>query len=94
MTLDWQPTPEKLAPYATRAGLTIEHFTPETTAGFVSYHEARGQVQTEKQWLAALVSWIRRDLAKSAKAIRPQANGGAASFDDNDTSWIDKGARQ
>jgi hypothetical protein len=92
LTLDWEPDPKRLAPYAKRAGLTLEHFASEAIAGFVNYHEAKGLVQTEKQWLAALVSWIRRDLTKAANTAKASPSGtrqaAGPNFDD-DTWAID-----
>lgn len=92
MFLDWQPNGELLKAYAIRAGLTLEHFGAIAISGFVLHHDAKGLAQTEKQWLAALVNWVKGDLTRAARqpAVRsgPQSPVG---FDDSDTSWLDDG---
>ncbi|MEE3636512.1 DnaT-like ssDNA-binding domain-containing protein [Pseudomonas sp. AL 58] len=93
MELDWVPDGERLAAYAIRAGLTVEHFSSEAISGFVLHHEAKGLIQTEKQWLAGLVGWVKRDLAKAAKVV--PLHGGQRvvdSFDDDDTDWLTREA--
>lgn len=95
MFLDWVPDQPLLAAYAKRAGVGIESFLPESIAGFVLHHDAKGLAQTEHEWIAALVNWIRRDIAQGAKVVKLRASGGSgAAFDDEDTSWIEKEVRQ
>lgn len=95
MSLEWEPNPELLKAYARRAGLTLDQFNAVAISGFVLHHDAKGLAQTEKQWLAALVSWVKSDLARAARS--PVARSGGvqrSSFDDDDTSWIVEGGSQ
>lgn len=95
MFLEWVPDQEKLQAYAVTAGLTLEHFGKKAISGFVIHHEAKGVAQTEKQWLAALVGWVRRDMANAAASPSSRPSGRqSAAFDDEDTSWLDNGGRQ
>lgn len=89
MSLEWTPNQDQLRAYAFRAGLTLDHFSDEAISGFVLHHDAKGLAQTEKQWLAALVNWVKSDLARAARvpAARPGASQ-SSNFDDDDTSWI------
>lgn len=88
MSLDWVPDADLLNAYSVRAGLNVAVFTPDAMSGFVLHHEAKGLAQTEKQWVAALVGWVKRDNVKAARVVplrARQANG--PDFDD--TSWGD-----
>lgn len=89
MSLEWSPNQDQLRAYALRAGLTLDHFSGEAISGFVLHHDAKGLAQTEKQWLAALVNWVKSDLARAARvpAARPGTSQ-SGNFDDDDTSWI------
>ncbi|MFV3402848.1 helix-turn-helix domain-containing protein [Pseudomonas sp. NY15463] len=92
MFLDWRPNGELLKAYALRAGLSLEHFGAIAISGFVLHHEAKGLAQTEKQWLAALVSWVKNDLARAARQTSARTVAQSpVGFDDSDTSWIDDG---
>ena len=95
MSLEWEPNPELLKAYARRAGLTLDQFNAVAISGFVLHHDAKGVAQTEKQWLAALVSWVKSDLARAARlpVVRSSASQ-RSSFDDDDTSWIVEGGSQ
>lgn len=66
MSLDWEPSHEQLAPRARMAGLPMDLFAKNRISGFVLHHEAKGLAKTEKEWLAALVSWIKRDSVNDA----------------------------
>jgi hypothetical protein len=89
MSLEWAPNQQQLKAYAIRAGLTLDHFTADAVSGFVLHHDAKGLARTEKQWLAALVNWVKSDLARTARipSVRQSASQ-PNSFDDDDTSWI------
>lgn len=95
MFLEWVPDQDQLKAYALRAGLTLDNFGSKAIAGFVLHHDAKGLAQTEKQWLAALVSWVKSDLARAARPAtgKPSAQQ-SNSFDDDDTSWINGGSDQ
>ena len=91
MSLDWTPDRDQLKAYSLRAGLTLDHFTVDAMSGFVLHHDAKGLARTEKQWLAALVNWVKTDLARTARAVTPRPGGGkSGSFDDEDTTWINQ----
>lgn len=92
MFLEWVPDQDLLKAYAFRSGLTLDNFGSKAIAGFVLHHDAKGLAQTEKQWLAALVNWVKSDLARAARSATgkpsaPQSN----SYDDDDTSWLNGG---
>lgn len=86
MSLDWAPDSNLLSAYSTRAGLTSSMFTKDAISGFVLHHEAKGLAQTEKQWVAALVGWVKRDSAKAARVV-PFAPRAATGPDFDDDSW-------
>lgn len=90
MTLEWVPDPAQLEAYAKFSGMAAEQFTDEAISGFVMHHDAKGLVQTEAQWVAALVGWVKRDVVKGAKVVRLRAGDapGVGSFDDDDTEWL------
>jgi len=95
MFLEWVPDQEQLKAYAVMAGLTLEHFGKKAISGFVIHHEAKGVAQTEKQWLAALVGWVRRDLVSGAKAAQSRPSAARPDdLDDEDTSWMDQEGSQ
>lgn len=95
MFLEWVPDQNQLKAYALRAGLTPDNFGSKAIAGFVLHHDAKGLAQTEKQWLAALVSWVKSDLARAARpASGKSSTQQSNSFDDDDTSWINGGSDQ
>lgn len=92
MSLEWTPDPTLLAAYAKRSGLAVSQFTPEAISGFVVHHDAKGLAQTEAQWVAALVGWVKRDIAQSAKVVRLRPSEAQGGFDDDDTTWLQEGA--
>lgn len=95
MFLDWVPDQDLLKAYAFRSGLTLENFGSTAIAGFVLHHDAKGLAQTEKQWLAALVGWVKSDLTRAARSTAGKTSAQqSSSFDDDDTSWLDGGNDQ
>lgn len=94
MTLEWSPDESVLKAYALRAGLTLQNFTDAAISGFVLHHDAKGLAQTEKQWVAALVGWVRNDLARAARTGKQGAQPQGGGIDDNDTSWLDGGTNE
>lgn len=66
MHLDWSPDPVQLKARAAMAGLPMDLFSREAIAGFVIHHEAKGLAKTEREWLAALVNWVKRDAVQAA----------------------------
>lgn len=94
MSLEWTPDANLVKAYATRSGLSASLFTQEAISGFVLHHEAKGLAQTEKQWIAALVGWIKRDQVKAARVVPFTPRQSHKDFDDDDTAWNDQGAGQ
>lgn len=94
MFLEWVPDQDQLQAYAAMAGLTLKNFSAEAISGFVIHHDAKGAVQTEKQWIAALVGWVRRDLARAAGSASGRPGQQSGGLDDDDTSWIENGGAQ
>lgn len=93
MNLDWSPDPVQLKARAAMAGLALDLFNREAVAGFVIHHEAKGLAKTEREWLAALVNWVKRDAVQAAARPAPVLNfpgGGqrrANGPDFDDLSW-------
>ncbi|SEQ90655.1 Uncharacterized conserved protein YdaU, DUF1376 family [Azotobacter beijerinckii] len=71
MHLEWVPDQVQLKARAAMAGLSLDLFDREAIAGFVIHHEAKGLAKTEREWLAALVNWVKRDAVQAA--ARPAA---------------------
>ncbi|WP_349616945.1 DnaT-like ssDNA-binding domain-containing protein [Azotobacter salinestris] len=71
MHLEWVPDQVQLKARAAMAGLPLDLFNREAIAGFVIHHEAKGLAKTEREWLAALVNWVKRDAVQAA--ARPAA---------------------
>jgi len=88
MFLDWVPDLKTLHAYSFRSGLAMTLFTPEAIAGFVLHHDAKGECQTEKQWVAALVGWVKRDQVRDSRVVQFPPRASAAP-DPDDTSWAE-----
>lgn len=71
MHLEWEPDQHQLKARATMAGLALDLFNREAIAGFIVHHEAKGLAKTDREWLAALVNWVKRDAVQAA--ARPAA---------------------
>lgn len=89
LDLDWQPDSQTLRAYAYRAGVPLERFTPEAMGPFVIHHAAKGTLKPHAEHVAALVAWIKRDLARDNRVV-PLAGRRAAGtdFDDTATGWL------
>ena len=85
MNLDWQPDMQKLKPRAVMSGLKIEAFTAEVIGEFKIHYEASSRSATNAQWLASLISWVKRNHAWSAKS---KAERTSTESDPNDISWV------
>lgn len=71
MHLEWEPDQHQLKARAAMAGLALDLFNREAIAGFIVHHEAKGLAKTDREWLAALVNWVKRDAVQAA--ARPAA---------------------
>lgn len=87
MNLDWQPDIQKLKPRALISGLSIELFTPEVIGEFKIHYEASGRSATSAQWLASLISWVKRRQAWSAKSSSSRNAQSDTEPDVDDISW-------
>lgn len=87
MNLDWQPDLKKLKPRAVMSGLKIELFTPEVIGEFKIHFEASGRSATDAQWLASLISWVKRRQAWAAKPTGSQSAQNDTEPDVDDISW-------
>ncbi len=83
MNLDWQPDMNQLKPRAVMSGVKIESFTDEVIGEFKIHYEASGRSASNAQWLASLISWVKRNQAWSAKTGKQVEQA-----DPNDISWI------
>lgn len=83
MNLDWQPDMNQLKPRAVMSGVKIESFTDEVIGEFKIHYEASGRSASNAQWLASLISWVKRNQAWSAKSGKQ-----AEQADPDDISWI------
>ena len=83
MDLEWQPDMNQLKPRAIMSGLQIDLFTPEVVGEFKIHYEASGRSATSAQWLASLISWVKRNQTWSAKSGKQVEQA-----DPNDISWI------
>lgn len=83
MNLDWQPDMKQLKPRVLISGLKIDAFTPETIGEFKIHFEASGRSATNAQWLASLISWVKRNQVWSAKS----AASDRLATDDDNTDW-------
>lgn len=92
MSLEWEPDQHQLKTRAAMAGLALDLFSREAIAGFIVHHEAKGLAKTDREWLAALVNWVKRDAVQAAArptAVVPFPGGQrrANGPDFHDTSW-------
>ncbi|MNJ69730.1 hypothetical protein D3C77_661150 [compost metagenome] len=68
-------------------------FTEEVRRAFTAHYEARGQVNTQAEWVQMLVKWVLADKNRAAAAsnVRPfpgrPAGSGGPDFDD--TAWAE-----
>ena len=94
MYLEWVPDPQQIKARAVMAGLSLDLFNREAIAGFVIHHEAKGLAKTEREWLAALVNWVKRDATNAASAasragnVHPFPARGAEAIDFDTHGWL------
>ena len=91
MFAKWEPVAKALADQLAIAGLPSDALTDEVILGFKGYHVAKpSTVDSAAGWCFRLASWIKRERVKTASAVVQAA---APGFDDDDTSWINGGAK-
>ena len=91
MFAKWEPAAKALADQLAIAGLPSDALTDEVISGFKGYHVAKpSTVDSAAGWCFRLASWIKRERVKTASAVVQAA---APGFDDDDTSWINGGAK-
>lgn len=86
--LDWQPDQGMLRAYAYRAGVPLDRFTPDAVGPFVVHHNAKTTLKTHAEHVAALVGWIKRDLARDNRVVPLTPRRAAGDLDDNATGWL------
>ncbi len=89
MRLEWEPDQNKLKTLALCAGLPLEAFSREAVGGFKVHHEAGAVAKTDKQWLAALVNWVKRDYVRDARVVRFPAPRQVNGPDFDDMTWAE-----
>ncbi|MNZ30163.1 hypothetical protein D3C78_474230 [compost metagenome] len=89
MSLEWEPDQNKLSTLALCAGLPLAAFSREAVGGFKVHHEASSLAKTDKQWLASLVNWVKRDHVRDARVVSFPGGGQrrANGPDFDDLSW-------
>lgn len=91
MFAKWEPAAKALADQLAIAGLPSDALTDEVISGFKGYHVAKpSTVDSAAGWCFRLATWIKRERVKTASAVVQAA---APGFDDDDTSWINGGAK-
>ena len=91
MFAKWEPAAKALADQLAIAGLPSDALTDEVISGFKGYHVAKpSTVDSAAGWCFLLATWIKRERVKTASAV---VQAGAPGFDDDDTSWINGGAK-
>lgn len=91
MFAKWEPAAKALADQLAIAGLPSDALTDEVISGFKGYHVAKpSTVDSAAGWCFRLATWIKRERVKTASAV---VQAGAPGFDDDDTSWINGGAK-
>ena len=91
MFAKWEPAVKALADQLAIAGLPSDALTDEVISGFKGYHVAKpSTVDSAAGWCFRLATWIKRERVKTASAV---VQAGAPGFDDDDTSWINGGAK-
>ena len=91
MFAQWEPAAKAIADQLAIAGLPTDSLTDEVISGFKGFHVAKpSTVDSAAGWCFRLATWIKRERVKTASAV---VQAGAPGFDDDDTSWINGGAK-
>ena len=91
MFAKWEPVAKALADQLAIAGLPSDSLTDEVISGFKGFHVAKpSTVDSAAGWCFRLATWIKRERVKTASAV---VQAGAPGFEDDDTSWINGGAK-
>ena len=91
MFAQWEPAAKAIADQLAIAGLPSDSLTDEVISGFKGFHVAKpSTVDSGAGWCFRLATWIKRERVKTASAV---VQAGAPGFDDDDTSWINGGAK-
>ena len=91
MFTTWAPSDKALADQLTIAGLPDDSVTDELLAGFKGFFVAKSStVDSAAGWCFRLVAWVKRERVKAAKTAAPAASD---EFDDENTEWMNGGAK-
>ena len=91
MFAQWEPATKALADQLAIAGLPSDSLTDEVISGFKGFHVAKpSTVDSAAGWCFRLATWIKRERVKTTGAV---VQSGAPGYDDEDTSWINGGAK-
>jgi hypothetical protein len=87
----WEPDAKGMADQLAIAGLPADSATDALITNFKGFHVAKpSTVDSVAGWCFRLVAWVKRERVKTAGAT---AQGGADSFDDDDTDWVNGGSK-
>lgn len=91
MFAQWEPASKAIADQLAIAGLPSDSLTDEVISGFKGFHVAKpSTVDSAAGWCFRLATWIKRERVRTASAV---VQAGVPGFDDDDTSWINGGAK-
>ena len=91
MFAGWEPDAKGMADQLAIAGLPADSATAAQITSFKGFHVAKpSTVDSAAGWCFRLVAWVKRERVKTAGAT---AQGGADSFDDDDTDWVNGGSK-
>ena len=91
MFAQWEPVMKAMADQLAIAGLPFDSLTDEIISSFKGFHVAKpSTVDSAAGWCFRLATWIKRERVKTAGAV---VQAGVPGFDDDDTSWINGGAK-
>ncbi|OZY39366.1 helix-turn-helix domain-containing protein [Pseudomonas fragi] len=91
MFAKWEPAAKAIADQLAIAGLPSDSLTDEVISGFKGFHVAKpSTVDSAAGWCFRLATWIKRERVKTTSAV---VQAGVSGFDDDDTSWINGGAK-
>ncbi|RUT37639.1 helix-turn-helix domain-containing protein [Pseudomonas sp. PAMC 29040] len=91
MFAQWEPATKAMADQLAIAGLPSDSLTDEVISGFKGFHVAKpSTVDSAAGWCFRLATWIKRERVKTAGVV---VQADAPGYDDEDTSWINGGAK-
>jgi hypothetical protein len=87
----WVPGEKALADQLSIAGLPADSLTEELLAGFKGFFVAKpSTVDSGAGWCFRIATWVKRERVKAAGSASPSASD---EFDDENTEWMNGGAK-